>query len=120
MLEGFHALKHALRFGAECRGGLAADAAELEELRAELAPDLAGRSRGRATPVDAEVLAGAGPAGAAHRGRRDRPPPAQVDLAALLADPRPAPVVLLEDPRDDGQHGRLRAGRRRGRRGRAS
>ena len=40
MLEGFHALKHALRFGAEVIEAVAADPAELERLAAELAPDL--------------------------------------------------------------------------------
>ena len=41
VLEGFHALKHALRFGAEVIEAVAVDIAELERLAVELAPDLA-------------------------------------------------------------------------------
>ena len=40
MLEGFHAIKHATRFGGEILGAWAADAAEIEALRARLAPDI--------------------------------------------------------------------------------
>ncbi|MDE3130232.1 MAG: hypothetical protein KGL16_03690, partial [Acidobacteriota bacterium] len=40
VLEGFHAIKHALRFGAELLGAWTADPAELEELRARLAADI--------------------------------------------------------------------------------
>ena len=43
VLEGFHALKHALRFGAEVEIAVAVDPAGLERLAADLAPDLAGR-----------------------------------------------------------------------------
>ena len=45
VLEGFHALKHALRFGAEVEAVVATDPDELERLARELAPDLAGRFR---------------------------------------------------------------------------
>jgi len=98
VLEGFHALKHALRFGAEIEEAVASDPAELERLAAELAPDLAGSLAGRVTEVDAETLAQLVPqtprTGVVALARR----PA-VDVAAALADPRPAPAVLLEDPR---------------------
>jgi hypothetical protein len=40
LLEGFHALKHALRFGAEVTHGLAADRDAVLALARELAPDL--------------------------------------------------------------------------------
>lgn len=98
VLEGFHALKHALRFGAEIVEVVAVDPEELERLAADLAPDLAGSLDGRVVPVDSETLAGVAPQ-APHTGVVSvarRPP---VDVAAALADPRPAPVVLLEDPR---------------------
>jgi TrmH family RNA methyltransferase len=98
VLEGFHALKHALRFEAEIVEIAAVDPGELERLAADLAPDLAGALDGRVTPVDGETLAGLAPQ-APHTGVvaiARRPP---VDVAAALADPRPAPVVLLEDPR---------------------
>ncbi len=104
VLEGFHALKHALRFGAEVVEAVAAEPAELDRLAADLAPDLAGSLAGRTAPVEAELLAQIVPhaprTGVVAIARR----PA-VDLAAVLADRRPAPVVLLEDPRTMGNMG---------------
>jgi len=98
VLEGFHALKHALRFGAEVLEAVAADRDGLRELAAELAPDLGESLAERSEPVDAEVLAELVPqaprTGVVAIARR---PP--VDVAEALADPRPAPAVLLEDPR---------------------
>jgi TrmH family RNA methyltransferase len=104
VLEGFHALKHALRFGAEIVEAVACDPEELDRLAAELAPDLEGSLAGRAERVGAEELARMVPhaprTGALAIARR---PPA--DVAAVLADGRPAPVVLLEDPRTMGNMG---------------
>jgi TrmH family RNA methyltransferase len=104
VLEGFHALKHALRFGAEVEIAVAVDPAALEELAAELAPDLAGTLAARVEPIDAATLAELVPqaprTGVVAIARR---PP--LDLAAVLADPRPAPVVLLEEPRNMGNMG---------------
>jgi RNA methyltransferase, TrmH family len=104
VVEGFHALKHALRFGAELREAVAVDPAALEALAAELAPDLAGELGPRLERVDAETLAGLVP-----RVPRTqvvaiarRPP---VDVAATLAAPGPAPVVLLEQPKNMGNIG---------------
>ena len=104
VLEGFHALKHALRFGADVREAVASDPAELERLAAELAPDLAGSFAERVRRVDPGLLARIVPH-APHTGvvaiaRRPR-----VDVAAALADQRPAPIVLLEDPRTMGNMG---------------
>lgn len=104
VIEGFHALKHALRFGAELIEAYAVDPPALEELARELAPDLAGELVGRVEPIEAQTLAAMVPlvprTGVVAIARR----PA-VDLAATLADPRPAPVVLLEDPRNMGNIG---------------
>jgi TrmH family RNA methyltransferase len=104
VLEGFHALKHALRFGADVVEAVAAEPARLEELAGELAPDLAGSLGGRVAEVSADALATLVPraprTGVVAIARR----PA-VDVAAALADPRPAPVVLLEDPRTMGNVG---------------
>jgi TrmH family RNA methyltransferase len=104
VLEGFHALKHALRFGAELVEAVAADRAALEELAAELAPDLAGTLSERTEPVAPELLAELVPqaprTGVVAIARR--PPP---DPDGALADPRPAPLVLLEDPRTMGNMG---------------
>jgi RNA methyltransferase, TrmH family len=103
VLEGFHALKHALRFEAEVEIAVAVDPGELEELAADLAPDLAGRFAA-ATPIDAEDLAGLVPqaprTGVVAIARRK-----PADLAAALADPREAPLVLLEQPRNMGNLG---------------
>jgi RNA methyltransferase, TrmH family len=88
-LEGFHALKHALRFGAEIVDA-EGDTTELERLAAELARDVAPRIGATVRHVDgAECVAIA-----------RRP---ETDVAALLA--RPAPVVLLEAPRHLGNLG---------------
>ena len=98
VLEGFHALKHALRFGAEIVEVVAVDPEELERLAGELAPDLAGSLDGRVLRVDREALAELAPQ-APHTGVVAVARRLRVDVEAALADPRPAPVVLLEDPR---------------------
>ena len=104
VLEGFHALKHALRFDAPLLEVIASDATALERLAAALAPDLSARLLALAQPVEPSVFAQLAPL----------PPPTgvialaerrSVDPAAVLADPRAAPVVLLEDPRDLGNMG---------------
>src|SRR6266436_1950943 len=85
VIEGFHALKHALRFGAELREAVAVDPQVLEELARELAPDLVPV----VPPTGVVAIA-------------ERPP---IDVAATLAEPGPAPLVLLEDPRNMGNIG---------------
>lgn len=104
VLEGFHALKHALRFGAEVLEGVAADQAQLRELAAELAPDLGDALAERTSPASAELIAELVPqaprTGVVAIARRP-----EVDLAAVLAGQDPAPLVLLEDPRTMGNLG---------------
>jgi len=104
VVEGFHALKHALRFGAELVEAVAVDPAALEQMAADLAPDLAGQLAGRVETVDKETLADLVPlvphTGVAAIARRPG-----VDLDAALADPAPAPAVLLEQPRNMGNIG---------------
>jgi TrmH family RNA methyltransferase len=104
VVEGFHALKHALRFGAEIVEAAAVDPEAVEELARELAPELAGTLAPWLDRVDAATLAELVPrvprTGVVAIARR----PA-VDLAAVLADPRPAPAVLLEQPRNMGNIG---------------
>ncbi len=99
MLEGFHALKHALRFGADVREVVATDPDGLAVLVRDLAPELQAPIAALARPVDptvfAELAPHAPPTGVMALAAR----PA-VDIAAVLADPRPAPVVLLEEPRN--------------------
>ena len=104
LLEGFHALKHALRFGAELLEAVSSDPDELDRLAADLAPDLAGTLAARTAAVSEQVLAELVPhaprTGVVAIARR----PA-VDVAAVLGDQRQAPVVLLEDPRTMGNMG---------------
>lgn len=104
VLEGFHALKHALRFGADVQEAVAVDAAQLRELAAELAPDLGAALSERTAPVPASVLAELVPqaprTGVVAIARRP-----EADPAAVLAERRPKPVVLLEDPRTMGNMG---------------
>jgi len=104
VVEGFHALKHALRFGAELVEAVAVEPERLEELAGELAPDLAGQLDERVERVDADVLADLTPlvprTGVVAIARR---PP--IDVGAVLADPAPAPVVLLEQPKNMGNIG---------------
>jgi RNA methyltransferase, TrmH family len=104
VVEGFHALKHALRFGAELVEAVAVDPAALEAMAADLAPDLAGQIADRVEAVDEETLADLVPlvphTGVAAIARRPR-----VDLGAALATPDPAPAVLLEQPHNTGNIG---------------
>jgi TrmH family RNA methyltransferase len=104
VVEGFHALKHALRFGAELVEAVAVEPSSLDAMAAELAPDLAGQLSSLVEEVDGETLAGLVPlvphTGVAAIARRP-----QVDLTAALADPAPAPAILLEQPRNMGNIG---------------
>jgi len=97
VLEGFHALKHALRFDAEVLEILTRDAARLAALRRSLAPDLE-LGRIPVSPVGADALRqlapGAFATGVVSLARRPRIEPHTV----LDAGGR-APVVLLENTR---------------------
>ncbi len=104
VLEGFHVLKHALRFDAALLEVVVSEEAPLERLAGALAPDLSARLRALAQPVEPSIFAQLAPL----------PPPTgvialaerrSIDPAAVLADSRAAPVVLLEDPRDLGNMG---------------
>src|SRR4029079_19627735 len=82
----------------------AADLEELERLAADLAPDLAEALPARVATVDSETIALLVPqaprTGVVAIARRP-----EVDVAAVLADGRPAPLVLLEEPRTMGNMG---------------
>ncbi|MFF4318465.1 TrmH family RNA methyltransferase [Streptomyces sp. NPDC001568] len=111
LLDGFHALKHALRFGAEIRVVVADDPDAVRALAAELAPDVApevGRLLRRAPLKD--LLPRVHPTGVAALAVR---PDRAAGRAALARRPRPAPVVVLDNPRNLGNVGavvRLAAG----------
>jgi TrmH family RNA methyltransferase len=98
VLEGFHAVKHAVRFGAELLGAWTADPAELAELCARLAPDVTLSPTVVEKPELAAVVPRAQVVAVARR-------PVQPDPDGILALQGPAPVILLEDPRHLGNLG---------------
>jgi TrmH family RNA methyltransferase len=105
VLEGFHTLKHALRFGAELLEVIASDPQDLERMAEELAPDLTESLRElQVTVVSADTLAGLAPqaprTGVVAIARRP-----EVDVNGVLGERRPAPLILLEDPRTMGNMG---------------
>ena len=105
VLEGFHALKHALRFGAEIVEAATVELDAMLELAAALAPDIVARLPASITDVvPAEELARLVP----------RPPATGVvaiarrrDWSAVdaLGAAGPAPVVALVEPRHAGNIG---------------
>ena len=98
VLEGFHAVKHAVRFGAELLGVWTADADELAALAARLAPDIALEP----TVVGLDELAAVVPrAQVVAVARRPR----QLDPDGIVAQSGPAPVIALEEPRHLGNLG---------------
>jgi RNA methyltransferase, TrmH family len=103
VLEGFHPIKHALRFGAVLELLVTTDPPELQRLALALAPDL-GPRLAQAQVVDGELFEQLSPLPPSTpvMAIAERPcdPP-----AAILASPHPAPVILLEDPRDLGNMG---------------
>src|SRR5882762_8091193 len=104
VLEGLHPLKHALRFGARILEVVCSDPVELDTLADELAPDVREHVRALARPVAPAVFAKLAPLAPSTGviALAERP---SVDLSRTLEDPRPAPVILLEDPRDLGNIG---------------
>ncbi|CAM5451094.1 TrmH family RNA methyltransferase [Streptomyces griseorubiginosus] len=114
LLDGFHALKHALRFGAEVPVAVTADRGAALALADELAPDVRPSLDALLTEVPEE----------SYRALVPRPHPTAVaalavrpsraaHLEQLARTPRTAPVVVLDQPRNLGNAGaviRLAAG----------
>jgi TrmH family RNA methyltransferase len=104
VLEGLHPLKHALRFDAVILEVVCRDLARLERLASQLAPDVRARMLSLAREIPADVFARLAPltpsTGVISLAER-----ATVEPAAVFADARDAPIVLLEDPRDLGNLG---------------
>ena len=104
MLEGLHAVKHAMRFGARMLELVTRDLGELDHLAVRLAPDLLPRLTAEARQVEPalfEQLAPLAPSTGVI-GLAERP---SSDCAALLGSLENTPVVLLENPRDLGNMG---------------
>ncbi|MGH6921693.1 MAG: TrmH family RNA methyltransferase, partial [Geminicoccaceae bacterium] len=100
VLEGFHALKHALRFCARIETACTPDQEALMRLAQDLAPDVCDRLRGtvQVSPATFARLAPLPPATGV-LAIAARP---EVDLAAVLSRPEAAPIVLLENPSHPG------------------
>ncbi|MEV7995307.1 TrmH family RNA methyltransferase [Streptomyces sp. NPDC086077] len=114
LLDGFHALKHALRFGAEVPLAVAVDREATLALADELAPDvrqpLAALLTEVPEPVYASLVARPHPTAVAALAVR---PSREGNLRALARTPRSTPVVVLDQPRNLGNAGaviRLAAG----------
>ncbi|MGV9250763.1 TrmH family RNA methyltransferase [Streptomyces sp. NPDC003697] len=114
LLDGFHALKHAVRFGADVPVAVTSDRRAALALADELAPDVRDRLEALLTEVDRATYTSVVPrphptavAALAVRPSRD------AQLRALTRRPRGAPVVVLDQPRNLGNAGavvRLAAG----------
>ncbi|MGV9274342.1 TrmH family RNA methyltransferase [Streptomyces griseosporeus] len=114
LLDGFHALKHALRFGAEVPVAVAVDRDAALALADELAPDVREELDTLLTEVPqasyAALVPRPHPTGVAALAVR---PSREAGLARLRRLPRTAPVVVLDQPRNLGNAGaviRLAAG----------
>jgi len=104
LLEGFHAIKHAIRFGAEIDLVVSGNLPEMRRLSGILAPDVKDRLDELAVEVPGDVFERLAPhphrtelIAIAHR----RAP----DLSRILDDPRPKPVLFLERPSHLGNMG---------------
>jgi tRNA G18 (ribose-2'-O)-methylase SpoU len=114
LLDGFHALKHALRFGADVPVAVTSDRAGVLALAGELAPDVLEALDGLLTEVPHTAYTSLVPrphptAVAALAVRPSR----EAALRTLAHTPRTSPVVVLDQPRNLGNAGaviRLAAG----------
>jgi RNA methyltransferase, TrmH family len=104
VLQGFHALKHALRFGAQIEVVVCSDQPQLDGLIEGLAPDLSAAIRQLAVVLPPESFKRLGPY-VPHTGVVSIAKRIHSDPAGVLSAGDPAPVVLLEDPRHFGNLG---------------
>ncbi|MFG3513506.1 TrmH family RNA methyltransferase [Streptomyces bobili] len=114
LLDGFHAVKHAVRFGADVPVAVAVDRRAALALAGELAPDVRATLETLLTEVPeatyASLVPRPHPTAVAALAVR---PAREANLRALARTPRTAPVVVLDDPRNLGNAGaviRLAAG----------
>ena len=104
VLEGFHAVKHGIRFGAVFESIVTRDAAELQSFVDQLAPDVGTGLAGKATEVPRDAFDDLSPTppdtGVIAIARRR-----MTTIAQLAALQRYAPIVLLESPSHSGNIG---------------
>lgn len=104
VLEGFHAIKHAIRFGAEIDLVVSSNLSEMKRLVDILAPDVGDRLDGITIEVSGNTFEKLAP----HPHRTELIAIAHrrvTDLSRILDDPRPRPVVFLERPSHLGNMG---------------
>lgn len=99
VLEGFHAIKHALRFRAVILDVVGTDLAEVERLAGDLAPDVRDALMEAVVEVKQETLASLAPQAprTGIMGIARRP---DIRPELVLRDASVGPIVLLEDPRN--------------------
>jgi RNA methyltransferase, TrmH family len=102
-LDGFHAVKHALRFGADIGLVACANEAKLAELTEALAPDLAGELAGTAKAIEKRDVKKIGEMRSHWTGVWGVARRPEYTPEAILA--APGPVVLLENPQNGGNIG---------------
>jgi TrmH family RNA methyltransferase len=104
VLQGFHALKHALRFGASVELVACGDLSQLARLAQGYASDLVERIEALAVVLPSEAFKRLGPY-MPHTGVVSIALRVSTDPLVLLAAEGDAPLVLLEDPRNFGNLG---------------
>ena len=104
VLEGLHALKHALRFDARVDQAYTPDRQALHDLAMTLAPDVASRIDALTTEVPPATFGALSPR-APETGVLAIAKRPIVDSDALMAPARTAPVVWLEEPAHLGNVG---------------
>jgi RNA methyltransferase, TrmH family len=104
VLQGFHALKHALRFGAQVELVACSDRDELTQLAHDLAPEMTAAIEHLAIVLPAEAFKRLGPY-VPHTGVVSVARRTVIDPLAVLASEDRSPIVLLEDPRHFGNLG---------------
>lgn len=104
VLEGLHAVKHALRFGAELLDLVTPDRDALTQLTERLAPDLLPGLTDAVREIDRALFERLAPlppsTGVMALAKRP-----SVDCAEVLGSLEERPIVLLENPRDLGNMG---------------
>jgi len=104
VLEGFHAIKHAIRFGAEIDLVVSGNLAEMRRLSGILAPDVEKRLEEIAVEVPGDIFDRLAP----HPHRTELMAIArrrENDVIPILEDPGPQPILFLERPSNLGNMG---------------
>jgi TrmH family RNA methyltransferase len=102
-LDGFHAVKHAARFGADIGLVACANEAKLQELADALAPDIAGELTSMAKAIDKKDVKKVGEMRSHWTGVWGVAARPTYTVEDILASP--APIVLLENPQNGGNIG---------------